>query len=131
MYPRSPTGRPYPPSGPGTTSGTRVYPPLCGSGYTLCILRYPTGRPYRPSGPRKSGGTRVYPPLCGSGRILCMLVLPRGAPSPQAAEAGPGELGCICRYVGVAFAAGMCVGMCGHIRACVSCVSCPTSGLKM
>ena len=32
VYPRSPTGHPYPPSGRGSTRGTRVYPPLFGSG---------------------------------------------------------------------------------------------------
>ena len=48
--PRSPTGRPYPPSGPGRTEGTRVYSPLCGSGCALCIPRSPTGRPYPKSG---------------------------------------------------------------------------------
>ena len=101
VYARSPTGRPYPPSGPSRTGGTQVYPPLCGSGYTLCILRSPTGHPYRTSGLGRTGGTRVYPPLCGSGWTLCMLVLPRGVPIPQAAQAGPEGLRCIRRCMGV------------------------------
>ena len=116
--------------GPGKTGGTRVYPPLCGSGYTLCILRSPTGRPYTPSGPGRTGGTQVYPPLCGSGCTLCILrsptglpylgglkcirrcvgvagpyaylLLPRGVPIHQAAKARPEGLGCIRRCVGVA-----------------------------
>ena len=102
VYPRSPTGRPYPQSGPGRTGGTRVYPPLCASGWALCILRSPTRRPHHPSGPSRTGGTRMHPPLCGSGRTLCILVPPRGNPILQAAHAGPNRLGCILSYVGVA-----------------------------
>ena len=45
VYPRSPTGRPYPARGPGRTGGTRVTPPLCGNGWTLCILVLPRGVP--------------------------------------------------------------------------------------
>ena len=67
VYPRSPTGRPYPQRGPGKTRGTRVYPPLCGSGWALCIPRSPTGRPYPPSGPGRTEGTRVYSSSCGRG----------------------------------------------------------------
>ena len=41
VYPRPPAGRPHHPSGPGRTGGTRLYPPLCGSGWPLCILVLP------------------------------------------------------------------------------------------
>ena len=30
-----------------------MYPPLCGSGWILCIPGFPTGRPYPPSGPAR------------------------------------------------------------------------------
>ena len=171
VYPRSPTGRPYPATGLGRTGGTRVSPPLCGNGWTLCILvlpqgvpipraahagpgglrcnhryvglpgpcvsslshgaslsrkrprqdwrdsgvsaakwdwldlvfpRSPTGRPYPPSGPGGPGGTWLYPPLCGSVWALWILVLPRGVTIPQVTQAGPEELDCICRCVGMA-----------------------------
>ena len=45
VSPRTPTGRPYAPSGPGRTPGTRVYPPLCGSGFFLCLLVLPRATP--------------------------------------------------------------------------------------
>ena len=45
VYPRSPVGRPYPPSGPGKRGGTRVHPPLCGSGWTLCMFVLQRGVP--------------------------------------------------------------------------------------
>ena len=45
MSPRTPAGRRYPPSGLGTTGGTRVSPPLCGSGWALCLLVPPRGIP--------------------------------------------------------------------------------------
>ena len=45
VYPPSPTGRPYSPSGPSTTEGTQVYPPLCGNCGTLCIVVLPRGVP--------------------------------------------------------------------------------------
>ena len=90
VYPRSPTGRPYPPSGASRTGGTRVYPPLCGRGCTLCIPRSPTGRPYRQSSLGRTGGTRVYPPLCGSRWTLCIPRFPTGRPYPPS---GPGTTG--------------------------------------
>ena len=83
VCPRSPTRSPYPPSGPGRTGGTQVYPPLCGSGCALYIPRSPTGRPYPQSGPGRTGGTRVYPPLCGGGFALCIPRSPTGRPYPQ------------------------------------------------
>ena len=63
----APKGCPYPPSGHGRTGGTGVYPPLCSSGWILCIHGSPMGHPYSPSGTGKTGGTRVYLPLCGRG----------------------------------------------------------------
>ena len=45
VSPRTPTGRPYPPSGAGRTGGTRVYPPLCGGGWCACLLVPPRGAP--------------------------------------------------------------------------------------
>ena len=48
--PGAPTGRPYPPSGPGRTGGTRVYLLLFGRGWIVCIPGSPTGRPDPPSG---------------------------------------------------------------------------------
>ena len=99
---RSSTGSPYPPSGPGRPGGTRVYPPLCGSGWALCIPCSTTGRPYPTNGLGRTGGTRVYPPLCASGWTLCLLVVPWGARIPQTAEVGPGGLGPIRRCAGMA-----------------------------
>ena len=102
VYPRFPTGLPYPPSGSGRTGGTRVYPPLRGSGWALCLRCSPTGRPHHPSGPSRVGGTRMHPPLCGRGWTLCILVPPQGNPILQAAHAGPDGLGSILGCVGVA-----------------------------
>ena len=59
--PSSPTVRPYPPSGPGRSGGTRVYPPLCGKGSTLCILVLRRGVPNphaAQTGPEGLGCTR-------------------------------------------------------------------------
>ena len=77
-----PTGRPYPPSGLSSTGGTRMCPPLCGSGWALCKPCSPPGRPYPPHGPGMTGGTRVYPPLCGSGWALCIPCSPTAHASP-------------------------------------------------
>ena len=79
-----PTGRPYPPNGPGETGGTRVYPPLCGRNVEgRSPPTPPTGRPYPPEGPGRTGGTRVYLPLCGGVKGHTRM-FPHGAPlSPK------------------------------------------------
>ena len=58
VCPRSPTGRANPPTGPGRPGGTQVYPPLCGSGYTLSYLVLPQGiqSPKRPRQGRRDSG---------------------------------------------------------------------------
>ena len=56
VCPHSPTGRPYPPSGPSRTGGTRVYPPLCGSGQTLCVLVLARGIPIPQAAEAGQGG---------------------------------------------------------------------------
>ena len=104
--PRSPTGRPYPPSGPGSTGGTRVYPPLCGSGWTLCMLVLPRGVPIPQAAQARLEGPGCIRRCVGVVGPCAYLVLPRGVPITQAAQAGPGELGCIRPCVG---AAGPCV----------------------
>ena len=70
--PSSPIGHPYPPHGRSKTVGTRVYPPLSGSGWILCVTNLPTWRPSHLGGPGKTGGTPVYPLLCVRGPILCI-----------------------------------------------------------
>ena len=53
------TEQTYPPSGPGRTGGTRVYPPLCGSGWTLCILVLPRCVPISQAGQAGPGDSGV------------------------------------------------------------------------
>ena len=80
--PRSPRGCPYPPSGPCRTGGTRVYPLLCGSGWTLCILVLPQGVPITQAaqvGPRGLGCIRRCVGVAGP-CISCSLT---GRPYPQ------------------------------------------------
>ena len=56
-------GAPYPASGSGSrTRGTRVYAPLCGSGYILCIPGFKTGS-CRNTGGTRHGGCRQKDPL--------------------------------------------------------------------
>ena len=81
------------PKRPRQDQGTKVYPPLCGSGCTLCILRSPTGRPYTPSGPGTTRGTQVYPPLCGSSWALCIPRSPTGRPYPPSGRGRTGGTG--------------------------------------
>ena len=53
------------PGGLGRTGGTRMHPPMCASGWMVCIRGPPPGHPYPPSVPGGTGGTRVYRPRCG------------------------------------------------------------------
>ena len=107
MYPRSPTVRPYTPSGPGRTGGLGCIR-RCVRVAAPCVSSFSHGVSLSPKRPGRTGGTQVYPPLCGSGWALCV---PRSRPVRQAAQAGPEGLGCIRRRVGVA---GPCVSSFSH-----------------
>ena len=80
LAPRVPTGRHYPASGLG---GTRVYLPLCGRGWALCIFFSPMGSPYPPNGPSRTGGTRLYLQLCGRTEIATRKCSHRAPLSPK------------------------------------------------
>ena len=75
VYPRYPTGRPYPASGPGRTGGTRVYPPLSRICWTLCFLVLPRGVPIpqaAQAGPEGLGCIRLCVGASGPcGSSLC------------------------------------------------------------
>ena len=81
-----------------------MYPPLCGSGWTLRILVLPRCVPIPQAahaGPEGLGCMCRCVGVAGP-CVSSFLVLPRGVRIPQAAEAKPEGLGCIRRCVGVA-----------------------------
>ena len=101
VSPCAPTGRPYPPSGLGRAGGTRVYPPLCGNGWTLCLLVLPRGVPIPQAARAGPEGVGCIRRCVGVPGPCADVGLPRGVPIPQAAHVGPEGLGCIRCCVGV------------------------------
>ena len=109
--PRSPTGRPYPPSGPSRIGGTQVHPPLCGSGWALCIPVLPRAVPIPQAAQGGGGDSGVYTAVWEQ-LALVYPGSPKGAvPIPQAAQERPEGLGCIRHSMGVG---GPCVSSFSH-----------------
>ena len=102
VYPCSPTGQPYSPSGPRRTGGNGLHPLLCGSGWAHAYLPFRRGLPIPKAAHAGPEELECIHCCVGMAGPCAYFVFPRGVPIPQAAQAGPGGLECIRRCVAVA-----------------------------
>ena len=91
----------YPPSSPGWTGGTRVYPALCGRETAVSNAHGPQrGVPMPQTVQARPEGLGCIRRCVGGWEGLSYPNSPRGVPIPQTAQPGPEGLGCIRHCVG-------------------------------
>ena len=100
VSPRNPHEASLSPRSPGRSGGTRVCPPLCGDGWCGVSSKPPRGVPIPPQ-PRQVRRDPGVSAAVWGWVVWCLLKTPTARPHPSAAHAGPEELGCIRRCVGV------------------------------